>query len=117
MDEHDTSNETKEDPEKKYPALRFIARFYKKLGVFIGCLAILSIIFSAMGLSSGNDTEVFGAILLFSVFVAPIITLSLFALSESIMVFIDMAGNLSKIKEDMGEDLSEIKKRLADKSD
>ena len=28
MDEHDTSNETKEDPEKKYPALRFIASFY-----------------------------------------------------------------------------------------
>ena len=35
-----------EDAEKKYPALRFIARFYKKLGVFIGCVAILAIIFS-----------------------------------------------------------------------
>ena len=53
MDEHETSNETKEDPEKKYPALRFIARFYKKLGVFIGCLAILAIIFSIVGLTSG----------------------------------------------------------------
>lgn len=56
-------------------------------------------------------------IILVSVFIVPIAIISLFALSESIMVFIDMAGNLSKIKEDMGEDLSEIKRRLADKSD
>ena len=50
-------------------------------------------------------------------FVAFIVGISLFATSESIMVFIDMADNLSKIKEGMGEDLSEIKRRLADKSD
>ena len=106
-----------EDAEKKYPALRFIARFYKKLGVFIGCVAILAIIFSVVGLFSGNEEPFFGIILLVSVFSGPITVLSLFALSEIIMVFIDMAGNLSKIKEDMGEGLSEIKRRLADKND
>ena len=122
MDEHDTSNETKKDPEikgdpeKKYPALRLIARLYKILGFSVPVIAILAIFFSAVILLGGDD-PLGWIIILVSVFIGPIVLINMFALSESIMIFIDMADNLSKIKEDIGEDLSEIKRRLADKSD
>lgn len=104
-------------PGKKYPALRFIAHLYKILGVLMGFVAILFIFFAIIGefIGSGNS---FGWVIIFSsAIIGPLAIISLFALSESIMVFIDMAGNLSKIKEDIGEDLSEIKRRLANKSD
>ena len=102
----------------EYPALRFIAGFYKILGVSVVIIAIFIIFFSAVKFLGDGDP--FGWIIILStVFIGPIAVISLFALSESIMVFIDMADNLSKIKDDVGKDisLSEIKRRLADKRD
>ena len=116
MNEHKTSNEIGEDPEKKYPALSFIAGFYKVLGIFVVVITIVIIFFSALMFLERSDLLGW-KIILATVFIGPILAISLFTLSESIMVFIDIAGSLSKIKEDMGEDLSEIKRRLADKSD
>ena len=119
MDEHDTSNEIRQDPEKKYPALTGIARFYKILAYVVGVSAILAFILGFIfTIDDAQDNTGPGAIiLLVSLFGGSTGFITFLALSESITIFIDMAGNLSKIKEDMGEDLSEIKRRLADKSD
>lgn len=115
MDEHDTSNEIRQDPEKKYPALRFVASFYTVLAVCLIVIAICGTVSSIYLIGEGDSSG--WIVILVSALIGPLVIISLFALSESIMVFIDVAENLSKIKEDMGEDLSEIKRRLADKSD
>ena len=119
MDEHDTSNEIRQNPEKKYPALTGIARFYKTLAYLMGFFAVIACFVGiANVISEDNSNPMIGALFIIaSIIVGPVSVITFLALSESIMVFIDIAGSLTKIKEDMGEDLSEIKRRLADKSD
>ena len=115
MNKHHIINE---DAEKKYPALRFIARIYKILGFVIAILVILYAVlsfFTAGGLQSPNAWK----IILVSILTGPLFVISMFAVSESIMIFIDMANNISRTKRifiDVAANLSEIKIGLSDKS-
>ena len=83
-------------PAFKYPALRTIANFYKLLAFGVGVIAIISFI---LGFWVAQDDPSRGAIiLLVSLFGGAIAFLTLLAMSEGIMLFVNMANDLSKVK-------------------
>ena len=83
-------------PAFKYPALRTIANFYKLLAFGVGVIAIISFI---LGFWVAQDDPSRGAIiLLVSLFGGAITFLTLLAMSEGIMLFVNMANDLSKVK-------------------
>ena len=80
----------------KYPALRTIANFYKLLALGVGVITIISFI---LGFWVAQDDPSRGAIiLLVSLFGGAIAFLTLLAMSEGIMLFVNMANDLSKVK-------------------
>ena len=116
MNKHHIINE---GAEKEYPALRFIAHLYKILGVLMGFVAISFIFFAIIGEFIGSGNSFGWVIILVSILIAPLFVISMFALSESIMIFIDVANNISRTKRifiDVAANLSEIKIGLSDKS-
>ena len=87
---------------EKYPALRTIAGFYKFLAYGVGVVAIISFIVGFVTFH-GSETDFYdpsrGAIiLLVSLFGGAIAFLTLLAMSEGIMLFVNMANDLSKVK-------------------
>ena len=89
-------------PAFKYPTLRTIANFYKFLAYGVGVVAIISFIVGFVTFH-GSETDFYdpsrGAIiLLVSLFGGAIAFLTLLAMSEGIMLFVNMANDLSKVK-------------------
>ena len=87
---------------KKYPTLRTIAGFYKFLAYGVGVVAIISFIVGFVTIiDSATDfyDPKLGAILMLgSVVVGSITVISLLAMSEGIMLFVNMANDLSEVK-------------------
>ena len=86
----------------KYPALRTIASFYKFLAYGMVVIAIISFIVGFVTFH-GSETDFYdpsrGAIiLLVSLFGGAIAFLTLLAMSEGIMLFVNMANDLSEVK-------------------
>ena len=80
----------------KYPALRTIASFYKFLAYGMVVIAIISFIVGYSVLQ--NDPKSGAILMLGSVVVGSITVISLLAMSEGIMLFVNMANDLSKVK-------------------
>ena len=88
--------------EAKYPALRTIAGFYKFLAYGMVVITIISFI---VGFGHFVDSTIgfydpkLGAILMLgSVVVGSITVITLLATSEGIMLFVNMANDLSEVK-------------------
>ena len=81
---------------KKYPALRTIASFYKFLAYGMVVIAIISFIVGYSVLQ--NDPKSGAILMLGSVVVGSITVISLLAMSEGIMLFVNMANDLSEVK-------------------
>ena len=83
--------------EAKYPALRTIASFYKFLAYG---MVVITIGFFILGLMYINDNERdLGTILMLgSVVVGSITVITLLATSEGIILFVNMANDLSEVK-------------------
>jgi hypothetical protein len=77
-----------ENSRSKYPALRSIAGFYTLLAWIVGVVAIIAAIL--LGLKGGDLGILFSAII---IVIGAIIVLGLLAISESIMVLIDIEYN------------------------
>ena len=99
----DIDNPVKTNGEK-YPALRIIAGFYKFLAYGVGLIAIGFFIFGVIRMEQNPDGATI--ILLGSVVVGSITFITLLAMSEGIMLFVNMAN-----------DLYGVKRELADRSD
>lgn len=80
----------------KYPALRTIASFYKFLAYGMVVIAIISFIVGYSVLQ--NDPKSGAILMLGSVVVGSITVISLLAMSEGIMLFVNMANDLSEVK-------------------
>ena len=81
---------------EKYPVLRTIADFYKYLAYGVGVIVIISFI---AGIANIEDNRELAVILLLgSIIVGPIVFITLLAYSEGIMLFVNMADDLSKVK-------------------
>ena len=81
---------------KKYPALRTIAGFYKFLAYG---MVVIAIGFFILGLMRMEDNPNSATILLLgSVVVGSITFITLLATSEGIMLFVNMANDLSEVK-------------------
>lgn len=79
-----------------YPALIMIAGFYQIFAFVVGGVAIVSFL---IGIALIVTQNVLGAIfLLGSLIIGTIGVISMFAISEGIMLFVNMANDLSKIK-------------------
>ena len=87
---------------EKYPALRTITGFYKFLAYGVGVVAIISFIVGFVTIiDSATDfyDPKLGAILMLgSVVVGSITVITLLATSEGIMLFVNMANDLSEVK-------------------
>ena len=84
---------------KKYPALRTIATFYKVLAYMVVIVAFISFlsIFVVAAIEPNNGIYGVG-LFFFSCFFLPILFITFLAFSEGIMLFVDMANDLSEIK-------------------
>ena len=82
--------------EAKYPALRTIAGFYKFLAYG---MVVIVIGFFILGLMRMEDNPNSATILMLgSVVVGSITFITLLAMSEGIILFVNMANDLSKVK-------------------
>ena len=81
---------------KKYPALRTIAGFYKFLAYG---MVVIVIGFFILGLMRMEDNPNSATILMLgSVVVGSITFITLLAMSEGIILFVNMANDLSEVK-------------------
>ena len=91
----DIDNPVKTNGEK-YPALRTIAGFYKFLAYGVGLIAIGFFILGMIRMEDNPDSATI--LLLGSVVVGSITFITLLATSEGIMLFVNMANDLSEVK-------------------
>ena len=87
---------------KKYPALRTIASFYKFLAYGMVVIAIISFIVGFVTIidpaTDFYDPKLGAILMLGSVVVGSITVITLLATSEGIMLFVNMANDLSEVK-------------------
>ncbi|MEJ5303471.1 MAG: hypothetical protein HPY80_08515 [Bacteroidales bacterium] len=88
----DQSNNEKNTPIHRYPALRTIAGVYMVLAWIIGIVAIITTFYFL----SEKGMQIFGLV---SLIVGGLLALGLAAISESIKVFLDIEYNTRKASE------------------
>ena len=84
----------------KYPALKTIASLYKILAFVVAIATPIVFVFGVLGVvSTASDERVLGLIVVVTtIFWGPISFITLLAMSEGIMLFVNMANDLSEVK-------------------
>ena len=95
-----TSGDSVETSSNKYPALKTIAGLYKILAFVVVISAVIVFFLGVSGLvSTASDERMLGGIVVVTiVFLGPISFITLLAMSEGIMLFVNMANDLSEVK-------------------